>query len=150
MSRGAQTWSFDLPDRLTGVNPGTNLDAVRPFLDRPQRAVLATLNPDGSPHVVVVDYLVEDGVLLLNGRLGRRWVSNLRSDSRASALVHDPDNAEHWVRVAGSATPLREGDEASIEDAKTLARRYGDDTEQFNGQLRVSWHLMPDRVVEHS
>jgi PPOX class probable F420-dependent enzyme len=112
--------------------------------------VLATLNPDGSPHVVVVDYLVVGGVLLLNGRSGRRWISNLRSDPRVTALVHDPDDAEHWVRVSGSAALLREGDEASVEDAKTLARRYGDDTEQFNGQQRVSWHLVPERIIERS
>lgn len=146
----ALEWCFDAPSSFTVVSPRTSLNAVRPFLDGPQRAVLATLNPDGSSHVVVVDYLVEDGVLLLNGRLGRRWVSNLRSDSRATALVHDPNNVEHWVSIAGSATLVREGDEASVEDAKTMARRYGDDTEQFNGQLRVSWHLVPERVVERS
>jgi PPOX class probable F420-dependent enzyme len=112
--------------------------------------VLATINPDGSPHVVVVDYLVEDGTLLLNGRLGRRWVSNLRNDSRATALVLDPHNVDHWVSIAGSATLVRERDEASVEDAKTMARRYGDDPEQFNDQLRVSWHLLPERVVERT
>jgi PPOX class probable F420-dependent enzyme len=132
------------------VSPRTTLNAVRPFLDGPQRAVLATLNPNGSSHVVVVDYLVQDGVLLLNGRVGRRWVSNLRSDARATVLVHDPDNAEHWVRIAGSASLIREGDEASVEDAKTMARRYGDDDEQFNGQQRVSWHLVAERIVERS
>ncbi|HLH47640.1 MAG TPA: TIGR03618 family F420-dependent PPOX class oxidoreductase [Acidimicrobiales bacterium] len=130
------------------MTPATTLDAVRPFLDGPQRAVLATSNPDGSPHLVVVDYLVQDGALLLNGRSGRRWVSNLRRLPRATALVHDPADVQHWVRVAGPATLLREGDEEAIEDAKVMARRYGDDTEQFDGQHRVSWHLRPERVVE--
>ena len=132
------------------MNPRVDLDAVRPFLDRPQRAVLATLNRDGSPHVVVVDYLVHDGVLLLNGRSGRRWVSNLRRDSRATALVQDLGNVDHWVSIAGSAVLLREGNQESVEDAKVMARRYGDDTEQFNGQHRVSWHLVVDRVIERS
>jgi PPOX class probable F420-dependent enzyme len=132
------------------MSPRASLDAVRSFLSGPQRAVLATLNPDGSPHVVVVDYLVQDGALLLNGRFGRRWVSNLRRDSRATALVRDPDNVEHWVSIAGLAALMREGDQASIEDAKTMARRYGDDTEQFNGQRRASWHLVPERVIERA
>lgn len=130
------------------MSPTTSLDAVRPFLDGPQRAVLATVNPDGSAHLVVVDYLVEDGALLLNGRWGRRWVTNLRRDSRGTALVHDPHDVAHWVSVMGRAALVREGDEASREDAKTMARRYGDDTEQFNGQRRVSWHLLPDQVIE--
>lgn len=132
------------------VSPNMTLDDVVGFLGGPHRAVLATLNPDGSPHVVVVDYLVQNGGLLLNGRSGRRWVSNLRRNGLATALVHDPDNVQHWVSVAGSAELVGEGDEASVEDAKMLARRYGDDPEQFNGQHRVSWNLVPDRVLERS
>ena len=132
------------------VSPSVDLDAVAPFLDGPHRAVLATLNPDGSPHVVVVDYLVQEGALLLNGRSGRRWVSNLRRDSRATALVQDQRDVDHWVSIAGSAVLVREGNEASVEDARVMARRYGDDTEQFNGQHRVSWHLAADRVVERT
>lgn len=100
--------------------------------------------------MVVVDYLVLDDALLLNGRHGRRWVTNLRADPRASALVHDPHVVEHWVSVRGAAELLREGDDASIEDAKTMSRRYGDDPEQFNGQRRVTWRLVPERVFERT
>lgn len=132
------------------VNPAATLDEVGPFLDGPHRAVLATINADGSPHVVVVDYLVQDGALLLNGRSGRRWVSNLRRNARATALVHDPSNVQHWVSISGVARLVREGDEAAVEDAKTMARRYGDDTEPFNGQHRLSWRLVPDRVIERA
>lgn len=132
------------------MNPTTGLDDVRPFLDGPQRAVLATLNRDGSPHVVVVDYLVRNGALLLNGRSGRRWVSNLRRNPQATALVHDPSDVQHWVSISGSAELVREGDERSVEDAKELARRYGDDADLFNGQHRVSWQLVPGRVIERS
>jgi len=31
-----------------------------------------------------------------------------------------------------------------------MARRYGDDPEQFNEQHRVTWRLVPDRVVERN
>lgn len=132
------------------MSPGTSLDAVRAFLDGPQRAVVATLNPDGSPHLVVVDYLAHDGGLLVNGRTGRRWVSNLRRNPQATALVHDPNDVQHWVSVTGPVELVREGDEPSIEDAKTMARRYGDDPDGFNGQHRVSFNLVPERVVERS
>jgi hypothetical protein len=98
--------------------------------------------------VVVVDYLLEGKWLVINGRAGRRWVENLRHDRRAVALVHDPAAVQHWVRIAGTVQLLREGDAAAIEDAKTMARRYGDDTEQFNGQHRVTWRLTPASVFE--
>lgn len=127
-----------------------DFEAVRGFLEDPNRAVLATRGPTGETHLVVVDFLVLDDGLLLNGRQDRRWVANLRRTPRATALVHDHQEAQHWVRIAGSAEILREGDDASIEDAKAMARRYGDDPEQFNGQHRVTWRLVPHRLLERS
>lgn len=132
------------------MSPVTDLESVRPLLEGPNRAVLATVNADGDPHVVVVDYLVLEGGLLLNGRHGRRWVTNLRRDPRATALVHDPAAVQHWVSITGSVQLVREADEASVEDAKTMARRYGDDPEVFNGQHRVTWRLVADRVYERT
>lgn len=132
------------------MSPLVSLDSVRPYLAGPHRAVLATLAPAGGAHLVVVDYLVLGDALLLNGRHDRRWVANLRRDPRASALVHDCDAAQHWVSIEGTVELLREGDDASIEDAKSMSRRYGDDPEQFNGQHRVTWHLIPARVFERT
>jgi PPOX class probable F420-dependent enzyme len=127
-----------------------SMDDVRPFLEGPHRAVLSTIDGEGGPHLVVVDYLVgEDGVLV-NGRADRRWVLNLRHDPRFAALVHDPDDVGHWVRVTGTAELVREGDESSVEDAMVMARRYGDDPEQFVGQHRVTWRLIPRQVRERA
>jgi len=128
----------------------TNVDSVREFLEGPHRAVLSTLRRDGSPHVVVVDYLADEAGLLLNGRVDRAWVANLRRDARATALVHDPDAVGHWVSISGTAALVREGDEASVGDAQEMARRYGDDPSQFVGQHRVTWLLRAARVVERA
>ncbi|HEY3843105.1 MAG TPA: pyridoxamine 5'-phosphate oxidase family protein [Acidimicrobiales bacterium] len=128
----------------------TNIDDVRSFLQKPHRAILSTLGTDGSPHVVVVDYLVEEDGLLLNGRVSRRWVRNLREDNRACALIHDHDDVSHWVRFTGTAEVVREGNDAAVEDAMVMARRYGDDPEQFRGQHRVTWHLAPHQILERS
>ncbi len=126
----------------------SSVDDVRPFLQGRQRAVLSTVGTDGGPHQVVVDYAVDADGILLNGRVDRRWVRNLRRDQRASALVHDPADVSHWVRLTGTARLLREGDEEAVEDAMAMARRYGDDPEQFRGQHRVSWRLVPHQVLE--
>jgi PPOX class probable F420-dependent enzyme len=127
-----------------------SLEDVRSFLQGPHRAVLSTLDSDGAPHLVVVDYLAEDAGLMLNGRVNRRWVLNLRRDPRASALVHDPADAGHWVRVSGTAELIRDGDGRAVEDAKVMARRYGDDPEQFTGQHRVTWRLVPGQILERA
>ena len=123
---------------------------LRSFLEDPHRAVLSTLGSDGSPHMVVADYLVEQDGLLLNGRRSRRWVRNLRDDPRVSALIHDPDDVSHWVRLTGDAAIVREGDEAAVEDAMVMARRYGDDPEQFIGKHRVTWRVAPRQVLERT
>ena len=127
-----------------------NISDVRPFLHGTFRAVLSTAGGDGAPHQVVVDYAVDGDGLLLNGRVDRRWVRNLRRDPRVSVLVHDPADVSHWVRVTGAAQLLREGDEEAVEDAMAMARRYGDDPGQFRGQHRVTWRLVPDQVLERS
>ena len=127
-----------------------SLEDVRTFLQGPHRAVLSTLDSDGAPHLVVVDYLAEDAGLMLNGRVNRRWVLNLRRDPRASALVHDPADAGHWVRVSGTAELISDGDGRAVEDAKVMARRYGDDPEQFTGQHRVTWRLVPGQILERA
>jgi PPOX class probable F420-dependent enzyme len=132
------------------MSPKVDLDHVREFLEGPNRAVLATLGPTGAPHVVVVDYLVLHDALLFNGRRDRRWVTNLRRDPRATALVHDPHTVEHWVSIGGPVELVREGNDESIGDAKTMSRRYGDDLEQFNGQHRVTWRLVAERVFERT
>ncbi len=124
------------------------VNEVRSFLEGPHRAILSTLRGDGAPHLVVVDYLVEQDSLLMNGRVNRRWVRNLRDDPRASALIHDHVDVSHWVRLTGTARLVREGDEAAVEDAKVMSRRYGDDPEQFTGQHRVTWRLVPESVLE--
>jgi PPOX class probable F420-dependent enzyme len=128
----------------------TSIEEVRPFLEGPHRAILSTIGPDGGPHSVVVDYLVEQDCLLVNGRANRRWVLNLRRDARVSLLVHDPDEVGHWVRLTGTAELLREGDEPAVEDAMVMARRYGDDPQQFVGQHRVTWQLVARQVLERA
>ena len=100
--------------------------------------------------MVVVDYLVLHDALLLNGRREPALGGQFRRDPRATALVHDPHAVEHWVSIGGSVELMREGDDASVEDAKTMSRRYGDDPEQFNGQYRVTWRLVPERVFERT
>jgi len=128
----------------------TSIDNVRTFLEGPHRVILSTIRRDGSPHQVVVDYLLDQDRLLVNGRVNRRWVLNLRHDQRVSALIHDHDDVMHWVRLMGTAELVREGDEAAVEDAMVMARRYGDDPEQFIGQHRVTWQLVPRQVLERA
>jgi PPOX class probable F420-dependent enzyme len=124
------------------------LDAVRVYLSEPRCAVLSTVGAGGAPHQAVLHYLLEPEGLVLNGRVDRRWARHLRDGGRVSIVVHDADDYLHWVGIKGRAEPLRDGD-AAVEDAMTLARRYGEDPEAFRGQERVSFRVVPERVFEN-
>jgi PPOX class probable F420-dependent enzyme len=123
-------------------------DRVRPYLSVPRCAVLSTIGLDGAPHPAVVHYLVEEDALVINGRVDRRWVVNLRRDGRVSIVVHDQEEPLHWVGIKGVAELLRDGPGA-VADAMTLARRYNEDPASFQDQERVSFRVLPQRVDEY-
>jgi PPOX class probable F420-dependent enzyme len=124
------------------------LDSVRGYLAQPRCAVLATIEQDGTPHQVVVHYLLEGHGLVINGRADRRWVSNLRRDARVSMVIYHVDQPLHWVGVKGKAALFREGPPA-VEDAMRLAQRYGEDPGAYRDQQRVTFRVQPRRVYEY-
>jgi len=63
--------------------------AVREFLAQARYAVIATINPDGSPHQAVVWYLLEDDGVIVNSKVGRRWPSNALRDPRVSITIEE-------------------------------------------------------------
>jgi PPOX class probable F420-dependent enzyme len=128
--------------------PTQLLEPVRQYLAAPRCAVLSTLDEDGAPHPAVVHYLLDDDGLIVNGRADRRWLTNLRRDSRVSLVVHDADEPLHWVGIKGRAEMLHE-DSAGVEDAMALARRYGEDPAAYRDQKRVSLRILPGRVFEY-
>ena len=73
---------------------------VDDFLAAPRRfAILATLDPDGTPRQAVIWYRLDpDGRITVNSAEGRRWPANLRRDPRCSLAV--VDGAEYPVPMA--------------------------------------------------
>ena len=131
-------------------------EAARALLEEPGRfGVLATINPDGTPHQCVVWYRVTDGIILMNSAVGRRWPANLDRDPRASLIVEDE---YRYVVVRGSVEVI--GDPArALADISSLAREYHrDDPETaerlirdvFSRQRRVSFLLRPRSVSTHN
>jgi PPOX class probable F420-dependent enzyme len=124
---------------------------VRRFLERRRFAVIATVNPDGSPQQAVVWYLVgNDGnTVIINSAEGRRWPSNLRRDPRISLAVED---GLEWVSLNGTVE-IVEDQARSQADIAAMAR-LNDPPEiaertirnQFERQQRVSFRLRPDRI----
>jgi PPOX class probable F420-dependent enzyme len=130
---------------------------VSSFLTRPVRyATIATLNPDGAPHQIVIWYLLRSDAergdhLVVNSRRGRRWPSNLMRDPRANLCVYDREDA---VTIDCQVVETYDGDAARA-DINEMAYRYdsAEDAEaeiaRFAKEDRVTFILRPTKVLEH-
>ncbi|MDP8904613.1 MAG: pyridoxamine 5'-phosphate oxidase family protein [Chloroflexota bacterium] len=125
---------------------------IRRFLGQePRYATIATVNPDGSPHQVVVWYLLRDDHLVLNSRAGRRWPTNLLRDPRLSFTVEE---GLDFVTLAGEVEVERDAERTQADIAE-MARRYEtpDVAErsiaEFGRQQRLSFRFRPRSVHTH-
>jgi nitroimidazol reductase NimA-like FMN-containing flavoprotein (pyridoxamine 5'-phosphate oxidase superfamily) len=64
-------------------------DEVAEFLQGAWRVQVATINSDGTPHIVPMSYVVIDGLLTIWTDPRSRKVANLRRDPRITCLVED-------------------------------------------------------------
>jgi PPOX class probable F420-dependent enzyme len=113
--------------------------------------VIATINPDGTPHQSVVWVDHDDDHVLVNTALGRRKVKNLQRDPRVDVLVVDPDEPERYIEVSGECVAITE-DGADEHDDK-LWRRYKGEPKPdgVHADLtRVVLRIEPQDVFERS
>lgn len=143
-----------------GYHPGVTVGAlsllsagVRSFLSAkpPRYAALATINHDGTPHQIVVWYLLRGDEIVVNSRHGRRWPANLRRDGRASITVYEGEDA---VTIDCTLDREYSGDTAQADIAE-MAWHYDspetarDKVARFRSQRRISFVLRPVRAHLH-
>lgn len=105
----------------------------RRLLDLARVATLATINPDGSPHVIPIVFAVL-GDRLVTGvdqkpkrDLNLARLRNIRADPRVAVLAHHYAEGWHdlwWVRVDGRAA-IRSDDTEAVEALKARYPQYG-------------------------
>jgi hypothetical protein len=137
--------------------PQTLAPNVRSFLTEPVRyATLATINPDSSPHQIVIWYLLRGDEqrgehVVVNSRRGRRWPSNLLRDPRANLCVYEAENA---VTLQCTVIETYDGELAQA-DIAAMARRYdlpedaAREEARFRTEDRITFILTPTKVLEH-
>jgi PPOX class probable F420-dependent enzyme len=130
---------------------------VREFLAAPRYAVIATVNPNGSPQLTEIWYDLRGDELVFNMGAERVKIRNLAKDPRVSLLVAGVKGEPTWgsltyVRVEGRARQIASGKEG-VEDIYRLAVRYDGAEAAERGkrdvwskQQRVSYAIEPKRV----
>ena len=112
-------------------------------------ADLATLMPDGSPHVSPVWVDIEGNTIVVNSAEGRVKVGNVRRDPRVALSVHDEDDPYTMVSVRGRVEEVAE--QGADRHIDRLAKKYlGQDRypNRQPGERRVILRIRPERVSE--
>ena len=125
--------------------------AQRTFLAEKRFAVVGTKNPDGSPHLAVMWYLVDGDDVVVNSAQGRIKDRNLAADPRMSVLVED---GYRWIRIDGRAK-IEHDQAIARADIRRLAARYYEDErkveeamkENFSKQHRITYRLPLRRLA---
>ncbi len=129
---------------MARLSPG-----LRQLLGEPAFCQVATLMPDGSPHLTQVWVGTDGERLLVNTFEGAQKLRNVRRDPRAAVSVVDPGNAWRVAQVRGRVVEIAtEGADDHIDE---LARKYlGVDRYPYRqpGQVRVKLSIAPERINE--
>ena len=139
------------------TTPVTTLEPkVKQFLAAPRYAVLATLNPGGSPHLTEMWYGLKGDEVFFNTTEERQKPQNIARDPRVSLLVAGEKGDPIWeklqyVRIDGRAKLVASGP-AAVDDIVALSVRYdGKEGEaaaraSFGKQHRATYVIQIRRV----
>lgn len=124
--------------------------AVRAFLDEPRVARLATVDPEGYPHVVPMWFLRDGNTLLFITDRGERKVANARANAHGAAVIGGDMGTDTTGYLIRGDLSVQETDAART---ARLVRHYlaGAEAEraiaQLRGEDRLFLCLAPRSVV---
>ena len=124
-------------------------DATLRLLDGKNYAVLATVNPDGSPQTSVIWVGRDGGDVLFSTVEGRKKHRNMVRDPRVSISVIDWADPENYIELRGrvSMTP----DVGRRLDTQLSWKYDGKDPgEDRPGAVRVVVRLVVEKVTGHA
>jgi PPOX class probable F420-dependent enzyme len=124
-------------------------DRVKGLLDGRPFAVLATLNPDGTPQTSVIWVSRDGDVLVFSTHDRRRKARNLLRDPRASVTVFAADDPYRTADIRGTVELVEDPDRRL---SVGLTRRYlgQDPPPDPPGSHRLIGRLTPEHVTGFS
>jgi PPOX class probable F420-dependent enzyme len=130
---------------------------IEEFLAGDMKVQVATIGPDGSPHLTTLFYVLDEGRIAFWTYGSSQKVKNLRRDPRITCLVEDGDDyfELRGVSITGRATLLEQYDEIKALGARMTQRMAGDaDLGELGEQIveqqahkRVGIVVEPDKVA---
>jgi len=125
-------------------------ERARALIEAKNFGSIATIMPDGSPHVVPVWIDYDAGDIVINTAEGRQKLKNIRHDPRVAMDVVNSENPYEMVALRGRVVEVtHEGADAHIDK---LAKKYlGRDTypNRQPGEQRVMIRIEPEKVSDY-
>jgi PPOX class probable F420-dependent enzyme len=124
------------------------LSDLAELLSKPNHAVLATINADGSVHSTIIWIDVEGDNVAFNSARGRVWPANLERDPRVTLTLLNQENPYEYAVLTGSAVEVDAGEDAD-KHMDVLAKKYIDQDVypwRAPGEVRVKFHLAPEKI----
>jgi PPOX class probable F420-dependent enzyme len=123
-------------------------EEVAEFLARHRKMQMATLNPDGSVHLVAMYYVVRDGCLAFWTYRASQKARNLARDPRVTCLVEE--GGEYFdlrgVQVRGTVEPIDDVASVGRLVAGAVVPSAVDDYVAHAARKRVAYLVRPGRV----
>lgn len=117
------------------------------LLDAPEYATIATINPNGFPHLSVVWVERDGNDLLVSTIKGRRKYLNMLANDKVSILVYPKDNPYSYVEVRGTVTMVDEGGPELINRLSESYTGGPYTADEGTDNVRVVCRITPDKVV---
>lgn len=111
---------------------------------------LATIMPDGTPHVTSV-YVDWDGkYIVVNSARGRIKDRNMQERPNVALQIPDPDNSDRYISIRGRVVEISEA--GAEEHLNKLSQRYLEKdvyppSMRFPGEVRALYKILPDKVI---
>ena len=127
------------------------------FLVANMKVQVATIGPDGTPHLSTLFYVVDNGNLAFWTYGRSQKIVNLRRDPRITCLVEDGEDyfELRGATITGKARLIEDYDEILALGSRVAKRMAGDvDLGEFGDQIvakqatkRVAVIVEPDRIA---
>jgi PPOX class probable F420-dependent enzyme len=131
-------------------------DEMQAFLEAGRDLQVASINPDGTPHLVTMWYVVDDGNVAFWTYGKSQKIVNLRRDPRLTVLVATGEKYEELkgVSITGNAELVEERDDVLRYGEAIYERYWGPITDdavregvRVMGAKRVVVVVKPEKVV---
>jgi PPOX class probable F420-dependent enzyme len=124
---------------------------VRAFLEKHHSAVVATIKPDGAPHVARIGIALMGDAIWSSGTRTRVRTRNLRRDPRATLFVFDPRQPQSWMGIESQVRILDGADapELNLRLYRSLAGEP-DDVEEYLAAMVLEERLIYEFTVDRT